>query len=118
MVRGGQRGWGNQQPLVQELGEVMNLVSGDEYEGYDCVTFEMDNVKLRTIMTIQWTRRTRGGQRETEGARGGGGRNNIIPRILSHQRGSWGWWGEKRLVHESRCTKPQKKCYIIHSIII
>ena len=38
----------------------MNLVSGTEYEGYDCVTFEMDNVKLRTIMTTQGTRRTRG----------------------------------------------------------
>ena len=66
----------------------------------------MDNVKLRTIMTTQGTRRTRGGQRGPEGARGGGGRDNIIPRILSHQRGSWGWWGERRLVHESRCTKP------------
>ena len=57
-------------------------------------------------MTIQGTRTTRWGQRGHEGPRGGGGRDNIIPRILSHQRGSWGWWGERRLVHESRCTKP------------
>ena len=40
---------GPEGPEVME--EVMNLVSGAECEGYDCVTFEMDNVKLRTIMT-------------------------------------------------------------------
>ena len=41
----------------------MDLVSGAKYGGYDFVTFEMDNVKLKTIMTTQGTRRTRGGQR-------------------------------------------------------
>ena len=72
MVIGGLRG-------PEGMGEVMNLGPGADYKGSDWVTFEMDKVRLRTLQTMKGTRRSRGGQRGPEGARSGGGRDNIIP---------------------------------------